>query len=144
MLLPVKNYTARGFLWYQGESNLFNYQIYAPMMTAMVQLWRNVWEAPDMPFYYVQIAPHKYGNSRNINSALLQEAQMKALQTIPNSGMIPTIDVGDEFCIHPPQKNVVGLRLANLALTKTYGLHKFPSTGPMMTCLLYTSPSPRD
>lgn len=55
-------------------------------------------------FYYVQIAPHKYGNSRNINSALLQEAQMKALQTIPNSGMIPTIDVGDEFCIHPPQK----------------------------------------
>ena len=55
MLLPVKNYTARGFLWYQGESNIFNYQLYAPMMTAMVQLWRNVWEAPDMPFYYVQI-----------------------------------------------------------------------------------------
>lgn len=89
-------------------------------------------------FYYVQIAPHKYGNSRNINSALLQEAQMKALQTIPNSGMIPTIDVGDEFCIHPPQKNVVGLRLANLALTKTYGLHKFPSTGPMMTKVEYS------
>ncbi len=143
MLLPVKNYTARGFLWYQGESNLFNYQIYAPMMTAMVQLWRNVWEAPDMPFYYVQIAPHKYGNSRNINSALLQEAQMKALQTIPNSGMIPTIDVGDEFCIHPPQKNVVGLRLANLALTKTYGLHKFPSTGPMMTKVEYSKRTKR-
>ena len=138
MLWPVKNYTARGFLWYQGESNIFNYQLYAPMMTAMVQLWRNVWEAPDMPFYYVQIAPHKYGNSRNINSALLQEAQMKALKTIPNSGMIPTIDVGDEFCIHPPQKNVVGLRLANLALTKTYGLHKLPSTGPMMTKVEYS------
>ena len=42
------------------------------MMTAMVQLWRNVWEAPDMPFYYVQIAPHKYGNSRNTGAALLQ------------------------------------------------------------------------
>ena len=60
MLWPVKNYTARGFLWYQGESNIFNYQFYAPMMTAMVQLWRNVWEEPDMPFYYVQIAPYKY------------------------------------------------------------------------------------
>ena len=138
MLKPLQRYTIRGFLWYQGESNIFNYQLYAPMMTAMVQLWRNVWEAPDMPFYYVQIAPHKYGNSRNINSALLQEAQMKALKTIPNSGMIPTIDVGDEFCIHPPQKNVVGLRLANLALTKTYGLHKLPSTGPMMTKVEYS------
>ena len=130
MLWPVKNYTARGFLWYQGESNIFNYQFYAPMMTAMVQLWRNVWEAPDMPFYYVQIAPYKYENSRNTGAALLREAQVEALKTIPNSGIVPTTDIGDEFCIHPPQKDVVGLRLATLALTKT--------------CLLYTSPSPRD
>ena len=39
MLWPVRNFTARGFLWYQGESNIFNYYCYAPMMTAMVQLW---------------------------------------------------------------------------------------------------------
>ena len=38
-------------------------------MTAMVQLWRNVWEAPDMPFYYVQIAPHKYKDSRDTGTA---------------------------------------------------------------------------
>lgn len=50
MLWPVRNFTARGFLWYQGESNIFNYYCYAPMMTAMVQLWREVWEAPNMPF----------------------------------------------------------------------------------------------
>ena len=132
MLWPVKNYTARGFLWYQGESNIFNYQFYAPMMTAMVQLWRNVWEAPDMPFYYVQIAPYKYENSRNTGAALLREAQVEALKTIPNSGIVPTTDIGDEFCIHPPQKDVVGLRLATLALTKTYGLRRLPSNGPMM------------
>ena len=100
MLWPVKNFTARGFLWYQGESNISNYQFYAPMMTAMVQLWRNVWEAPDMPFYYVQIAPHKYKDSRDTGAALLREAQMEALKTIPNSGMVPTTDIGDEFCIH--------------------------------------------
>lgn len=117
MLWPVKNFTARGFLWYQGESNISNYQFYAPMMTAMVQLWRNVWEAPDMPFYYVQIAPHQYKDSRDTGAALLREAQMEALKTIPNSGIIPTTDIGDEFCIHPSQKEVVGLRLATLALT---------------------------
>ena len=137
MLWPVKNYTARGFLWYQGESNIFNYQFYAPMMTAMVQLWRNVWEAPDMPFYYVQIAPYKYENSRNTGAALLREAQVEALKTIPNSGIVPTTDIGDEFCIHPPQKDVVGLRLATLALTKTYGIRRLPSNGPMMTKVDY-------
>ena len=79
MLWPVKNFTAKGFLWYQGESNISNYQFYAPMMTAMVQLWRNVWEAPDMPFYYVQIAPYKYEKSSNTGAALLREAQMLSL-----------------------------------------------------------------
>ena len=126
-----------GFLWYQGESNISNYQFYAPMMTAMVQLWRNVWEAPDMPFYYVQIAPYKYENSSNTGAALLREAQMEALKTIPNSGMVPTTDIGDEFCIHPPQKDVVGLRLATLALTKTYGIRRLPSNGPTMTKVDY-------
>lgn len=138
MLYPVKNFTARGFLWYQGESNISNYPLYAPMMTAMVQLWRNVWEAPEMPFYYVQIAPHKYRNSRDTDAALLREAQAKALDMIPNSGMVPTTDIGDEFCIHPPQKDVVGLRLATLALTKTYGTGRLPSTGPMMTKVDYS------
>lgn len=138
MLWPVKNFTARGFLWYQGESNIFNYQYYASMMTAMVQQWREVWEAPDMPFYYVQIAPHKYKDSRDTDAALLREAQAKALEAIPNSGMIATTDIGDEFCIHPPQKNIVGLRLATLALTKTYGIRKLPATGPMMTKVDYS------
>lgn len=138
MIWPIKNFTARGFLWYQGESNISNYQFYAPMMTTMVQLWRNMWEAPDMPFYYVQIAPHKYKDSQDTSAALLREAQIEALKTIPNSDLIPTTDIGDEFCIHPPQKEVVGLRLATLALTKTYGVGRLPSNGPMMTKVDYS------
>ncbi len=51
--------------------------------------------------------------------------------------MVPTTDIGDEFCIHPPQKDVVGLRLATLALTKTYGIRRLPSNGPTMTKVDY-------
>lgn len=137
MLWPVKNYTARGFLWYQGEANKGSYQFYAPMKTAMVQLWRNLWEAPDMPFYCVQIAPYQYEGSRNTDAALLREAQVEAMKTIPNSGIVPTTDIGEEFCIHPAKKKEVGLRLATLALTKTYGVRRLPSTGPMMTKVDY-------
>ena len=35
-------------------------------------------------------------------------------------------------------KEPVGLRLATLALTQTYGVRKLPSTGPMMTNVEYT------
>lgn len=57
---------------------------------------------------------------------------MEALKTIPNSGIVPTTDIGDEFCIHPSQKDAARLRLATLALTKTYGIRRLPSNGPMM------------
>ena len=46
--------------------------------------------------------------------------------------------IGNEFCIHPSPKEPVGLRLATLALTQTYGVRKLPSTGPMMTNVEYT------
>lgn len=137
MLWPVKDFTARGFLWYQGEANVNNWQHYAAMMTAMVKQWRELWHNPDMPFYYVQIAPYFYENSRGTNAALLREAQMKAQKSIPHSGLISTMDIGSEFCIHPSTKEVVGLRLAALALTGTYGVGRLPATGPVMSKVEY-------
>lgn len=137
MLMPVHNYTARGFLWYQGEANLVNPQIYAPMMTEMVAAWRALWGDAQMPFYYVQIAPYRYSGNANTEAALVREAQQEALKTIPRSGMITLMDAGNEFCIHPPQKDVAGERLAVLALTDTYGMEGFPTTGPSFAGVTY-------
>ena len=138
MLWPVINYTAKGFLWYQGESNICNYPYYARMMSTLIQRWRNLWEAPEMPFYCVQIAPYGYAKGRDTGGAFLREAQVEALKAVPNTGIVSTIDVGNEFCIHPAQKDVVGLRLATLALTQTYGVRGVPSNGPTMTKVDYT------
>ena len=132
LLWPVKNFTAKGFLWYQGESNRGNYKQYPALMSAMVNLWRQIWQAPEMPFYYVQIAPYCYEGNNGISGSLLIEAQLKALKMIPHSGMIPTSDIGNETCIHPAQKDIVGFRLANLALADTYGFTSVPATGPIM------------
>ena len=78
------------------------------------------------------MAHYIYKSSDDITAARLREQQTNALATIPRSGIISTMDIGDEYCVHPPQKDVVGLRLANLALTDTYGIQGIPSTGPMM------------
>lgn len=123
MINPLKNYTAKGFIWYQGEHNLQEHLTYDVMMKTMVDEWRNSWndKKNEMPFYFVQIAPYRYfNNSMGIQRPLIVEAQKRALELIPNSGMATTTDIGEEFCIHPAKKPVVGLRLAACALAGTY------------------------
>ena len=131
MLWPVRNFTARGFLWYQGESNIFNYYCYAPMMTAMVQLWREVWEAPDMPFYYVQIAPWKSEGNDKLDWAWFRQCQLELMKEVPGVGMVTTGDAGSELFIHSPYKIKVGERLAYWALAQTYGRKGFQYSGPV-------------
>ena len=50
MLHPVAGYTVRGFLWYQGESNVNQYKDYAVRLSNMVGLWRSLWKQGDIPF----------------------------------------------------------------------------------------------
>lgn len=131
MLRPISNYTIKGFIWYQGESNIGNYKEYASLFSDMVKEWRNLFEAGEkLPFYYVQIAPFQYENPENTGCALLRESQLKCLSLIPNSGMAVTMDKGELTCIHPSEKEIVGQRLAYQALRKTYGFNQLPCDGP--------------
>ena len=65
MIAPIRKYNARGFLWYQGCSNLGDIDHYDIMQARMVQQWREDWGDKEnkMPFYFTMIAPHSYGNS---------------------------------------------------------------------------------
>ncbi|MEN8194462.1 MAG: hypothetical protein ABFS12_16700 [Bacteroidota bacterium] len=100
----------------------------------MVKDWRTRWEIGDFPFYYLQIAPYLYGNNdvydKVSNSSFIREAQMQCLDLIPNSGMVVTMDIGDEYSIHPPKKKEVAERLLYNALNKTYGISAIDCLGP--------------
>ena len=122
MVSPVIPYTSKGFLWYQGEANRGRADQYGRLMQAYVDMMREKWGNDNMPFYYVQIAPFNYAGPDDIQGALLREAQMKCLETIPHSGMAVTLDIGDYNCIHPAKKAEVGRRLAYMALVHDYGL----------------------
>lgn len=134
MLSSLIGYTIKGALWYQGEANMQEPDLYVKLFPTMVSDWRKLWRQGDFPFFYAQIAPfnyHKGGEGKGKNSAYLREAQMKCLDIIPNSGMAILTDIGDNRTIHPMNKEDVGKRFAYLALGKTYGLKGFATTGPI-------------
>lgn len=133
MIRPLLNMTARGFIWYQGESNVHtnNYPHYAHYMEKLVSQWRGDWGDPDMPFYFVQLVPHIYeGGTDGIVLPLMIEQQLAAADRIPNCAMIGTSDMANAGTIHPSEKDQIGRRLALLALTKTYGLKGLIAESP--------------
>lgn len=133
MIHPLLNYTAQGFIWYQGESNIHtnSYPHYARLMEEMVSLWREGWGKADMPFYFVQLVPFIYaGGTDGIVEPLMVEQQLAASDRIPHCAMISTTDMADAGTIHPAGKDKVGQRLALLALTKTYGLKGLIAESP--------------
>lgn len=133
MLNALVGYGIRGCLWYQGEANVGNPELYARLLPDMVKDWRKRWNRGDFPFLYAQIAPFNYKpkDGKEINSAYLREAQVKCLDMIPNSGMIILSDIGYAKTIHPMNKQEVGQRFAYLSLGKVYGMKGFAVTGPI-------------
>lgn len=131
MIHPITNYKVNGFIWYQGESNIGGYQVYAERLNNMVTLWRELWEDTDLPFYFTEIAPFEYGAGDW--AAYLREAQFDAQKIISNSGMISTNDLVEEYekyNIHPRNKTDVGKRLAYMALNRNYGFNHVATNGP--------------
>jgi sialate O-acetylesterase len=129
MIDPITKFNIAGTIWYQGESNVGNNSTYYKLFTTMMKSWRDAWKK-EFPFYYVQIAPYKYGF--NNQGALIQEAQAKAMN-FPNTGMVVITDLinNDPNNLHPTNKHDVGLRLANWALAETYKIKGIVYKNPM-------------
>lgn len=110
MISPIVDFGIKGFLWYQGETNVPHPSDYDRLMKSMVHQWRILWNRNTLPFYYVQIAPWVYRSNRD-SVPILRERQQKAQNEIPNSGMVVSIDKGNKFTIHPPDKTTIANRL---------------------------------
>ena len=133
MIAPVVPYGLRGALWYQGESNTINALRYRALLARMIRDWRHVWGQGDFAFLTVQLANFMEAQPYQEKStwALVREAQLQSLE-LPETGVAVAIDIGDAIDIHPRNKRDVGGRLAQWALTRTYGLAGVPS-GPIFS-----------
>ncbi|MFV8464841.1 sialate O-acetylesterase [Flavobacterium sp. LB1P62] len=125
MLRPLINYTMKGVIWYQGESNADQPYLYRSLFPAMIKNWRSDWNQGDFPFYFVQVAPH-----RSLNPEL-REAQLITSKNVVNTGMAVITDIEDPVNLHPINKYTVGYRLALIARAKTYNEANLTYSGPI-------------
>ena len=133
MIHQITRFPIKGALWYQGEANGGDGDIYTTKMQALIGGWRAAWKQGDFPFYFVQLATFLPPNENPAGGdgwAKIRCAQMKAL-AIPHTGMASAIDIGDAGNIHPTNKQDVGKRLALWALARDYGKPGIVPSGPL-------------
>jgi sialate O-acetylesterase len=131
MMHPFIGLNIKGMIWYQGESNRNKAEQYKQIFPALIESWREQWQQGSFSFYFVQIAPFSYSGDKGLESPLLREAQLYTMQTVENTGMAVTADIGDYKTIHPAEKEKVGNRLAYWALVKDYGFESIAFSGPI-------------
>jgi len=138
MVAPAINYSLKGILWYQGESNSGKPEEYQQLLPELIADWRNKWQQGSLPFLFVQLPNFMEVSYLPSESqwAQLRFGQLKSL-SVPNTAMAVAIDAGEWNDIHPLEKKVVGERLALAARKLAYGNEKIVYSGPIYkSCII--------
>ncbi|NGM65036.1 sialate O-acetylesterase [Sphingobacterium sp. SGR-19] len=132
MIYPIRNYRMRGAIWYQGETNAGRPQYYQTYLESLIRNWRELYQAPELPFLIVQLPNYleKSDEPQESGWAEIREAQLKATQEVPNTALAVAYDVGEWNDIHPLNKKDIAHRLFLGARRISYG-EKLISSGPI-------------
>ena len=119
MIAPLTPLSAKGFLWYQGETNSGKGRApyYATLFPALIRDWRMHFAQGDLPFLFVQISSF---SSPREDWGTIRDAQRRTL-FLRNTAMVVTLDSGEPHNVHPADKQTVGARLALAARGTVYG-----------------------
>ncbi len=132
MVNPFARVPVRGFLWYQGESDVGQNAMYAEVFPAMIRAWRQSWGLGELPFFYVQLPSYLKAQEHPGEGGwgALRAAQDAAL-LLPNTGSAVILDAGEAQNIHPSDKATPAHRLALQARAKVYG-ESLPCESPRL------------
>ncbi len=137
MIAPLARVPVCGFIYCQGESDSQSASTYTAYFKELITSRRALFNEPDAPFLFVQIAnfdvaaarkapPEKFGDIW----AEQRAAQAGALE-LSRTGMAVSADVGEALAVHPRDKKTVGHRLALAGRKIAYG-EDIPYRGPLL------------
>ena len=128
----LKGLPIAGVIWYQGESNAHNAGHYQNAFPALVQSWRKTFNQTDLPFYFAQLS-----SINRPSWPYFRDVQRKLTQTVPNTVMVVTSDLGDSLDVHPVRKIEVGQRFAYTALANVYNIGGIRAGSPEIISVLH-------
>ena len=137
---PIVGYSLRGVIWYQGESDSSDEKLpeFERSFKILTTSWRELWQMPNMPFLYVQLASYCVdGKPDGDRWAKTRWVQYLCQKSIPNIAMANIIDTGLKNNIHPTDKKTVGERLEKIALQEVYRTKDINSHCPVFKSAKY-------
>lgn len=139
-----------GILWYQGEADSRDTRagLYAERFRQLVASLRADLQAPELPFYYAQLARfagEELSGHTVESEEMVRETQRKAEAQIANSVMVATIDLelGDHIHLDAASQKRMGRRFAAIVCARRFpGPAACPAVhrGPRLAAATWESP----
>jgi len=114
MIYPLRQLQMTGVVWYQGEGQE---QKYGDMLTNLIAGWRREFEQKDLYFVIIQLPRYDQGGEI---WAQVREQQALVARKGTNIAYSVNIDCGEQTNIHPLDKEPVGIRAAQSAMSMIY------------------------
>lgn len=127
MMHPLAGLPFKGVIWYQGESNSNNdaqAKSYRADFSKLISSWRRELNGGKSAFPFLWVQLPNYGRVDQLPPATggwahVRESQNAAL-SLPNTGQVVAIDIGEATNLHPTNKQDIGSRLALVARAVAY------------------------
>ncbi|MBP5731036.1 MAG: hypothetical protein J6X19_07510 [Clostridia bacterium] len=116
MLTRVARYPVSGVIWYQGESDtsVAEASIYDAELACFAHEVRHLQQNPGLRFAVVQIADYDHrADNDPAGWQGIQDAQARAASADNGFVLVPSRDVCESSCIHPPTKSLLAERIAD-------------------------------
>lgn len=122
MMCQVQHYTFNQVVWYQGENDASQPDIYQVMLTKLIQSWRKMLADTSLVFNIIQLPG--YEDEPFEAWPKIRQAQLTVANLQPNVNLISGSDTGERHNIHPTSKRQLGERIGRLLSGQDY--HQTP------------------
>ncbi len=133
MVSPCLNMTVKSILWYQGESNDGNPELYEHLLKELICDWRKNWKQKKLPFIVIQLPACNIDIRGNNAWAIIRQAQNR-VQELSDVVTTVNLDLGEENDLHPLNKKEIAYRAY---LASRYLLYEEDVVwqGPRLKCI---------